>query len=385
MQEIMKNLAKISRNRPIEILVKKKEGAKIVEYFGNFVPEEILRAAGAETFFLNHGGDPEPPEAVLDEMLRFVNPMARSLLGYHLLNLDSVTPNADLIVVEQTYNHVGRVSELMEKKNLPVLKVGVPIDPHHDFSIDYYKEELKDMRGEVEKLVGHPVDDDKVRENYSKTNRINALLKQISELRKQENPPLGFYDFLRLNHYSFAADYDTSIQALEQVYDKLKDAPGKFKEKSPRLLVIGRAFAVGDYTVPKLVEDCGGMIVADFMDEAMRPYMDPAISLEGDVIDAFAEARYAKRLPISIFQPGWKARFEHVKRLIEEYKVDGVIWYQLSFDEIYDMEYTCVSKWLNEMGIPLMRLESSYEYSREAMEPLTTRVESFIESIKEVM
>ena len=56
---------------------------------------------------------------------------------------------------------------------------------------------------------------------------------------------------------------------------------------------------------------------------------------------------------------------------------------QLAFDEIYDMEFTVLRAKLAKMGIPVMKLESSYEYSREAMAPLTTRLESFVESIKE--
>ena len=71
-----------------------------------------------------------------------------------------------------------------------------------------------------------------------------------------------------------------------------------------------------------------------------------------------------------------------MKTLIEDYSIDGVIWYQLSFDEIYNMECSVVSKALEEIKMPFLKLESSYEYSREAMGPLTTRVESFIEAIK---
>ena len=47
------------------------------------------------------------------------------------------------------------------------------------------------------------------------------------------------------------------------------------------------------------------------------------------------------------------------------------------------MEYTCIAKWIKEINVPIMKLESSYEYSREAMAPLTTRLESFVDSIKE--
>jgi benzoyl-CoA reductase/2-hydroxyglutaryl-CoA dehydratase subunit BcrC/BadD/HgdB len=41
-----------------------------------------------------------------------------------------------------------------------------------------------------------------------------------------------------------------------------------------------------------------------------------------------------------------------------------------------------MSKTMGEINIPFIKLESSYEYAREAMGPLATRVESFIESIK---
>ena len=47
------------------------------------------------------------------------------------------------------------------------------------------------------------------------------------------------------------------------------------------------------------------------------------------------------------------------------------------------MEFTVLRAKLVKMGVPVMKLETSYEYSREAMAPLTTRLESFVESIKE--
>ena len=47
------------------------------------------------------------------------------------------------------------------------------------------------------------------------------------------------------------------------------------------------------------------------------------------------------------------------------------------------MEYTCYAKWLKDSNLPIMKLETSYEYSREATAPLATRIESFVESLKE--
>ena len=382
MKEILEKLDKLSTNRPLELIKEKAAGKKVIEYFGDFVPEQWMTAAGVEDFLIMRGGDPQPPEATLDYMLRFMNPLAASMVGNYLLGLDAVMPIADKIVIQQHDSHYGRMCEVLEYKGLPVYKVGVPADYTVDISRAYYREELGDFRKMLEELVGHPIDDEAIRAAYAKTNEINAWLRKINELRKKDNPPITFSDFIRLNHYTLRVDYDTSIEALKQIYAELENAPGAHAEGAPRILIMGRGVAQGDYVVPSIIENAGGSIVCEFLDEAIRPFHND-ISTEGDVVDAYAKALYDDKVPQCIFQPAWETRFEHLKKLIEEYRIDGVLWYQLSFDEIYDMEYTCIAKWIKEINVPIMKLESSYEYSREAMAPLTTRLESFVESIKE--
>lgn len=382
MKEILQKLDKMSTLRPLDIIKKKKEGSKVVEFFGDFVPEQWITAAGAESYLICKGGDPQPPEATLDYMLRFMNPLAATMAGSYLLGLDAVMPIADSVTIQQHDSHYGRMTEILEYKGLPVYKVGVPADYTVDISKEYYRHELREFRAMLENLVGHPISDDDIRANYAKTNKINELLRKIDELRKQDNPPITFSDFIKLNHYTLRLDYDTSIEALEQIYEELKNAPGAHAKDAPRILIMGRAVALGDYQVPTIIENAGGSIVCEFLDEAIRPFHND-ISTEGDVVAAYASAIYDNRVPQCIFQPAWEARFEHLKKLIDEYRIDGVLWYQLAFDEIYDMEHTCLSKWISEIGVPMLKLESSYEYSREAIAPLTTRLESFVESLKE--
>jgi benzoyl-CoA reductase/2-hydroxyglutaryl-CoA dehydratase subunit BcrC/BadD/HgdB len=381
-REILQELDKLSNARPLELIKRKKEGKKIIEFFGDFVPEQWITAAGAESYLICKGGDPQPPEATLDYMLRFMNPLAATMAGSYLLGLDAVMPIADSVVVQQHDSHYGRMTEILEYKGLPVYKVGVPADYSVGISREYYRHELRDFRAMLENLVGHPISDDAIRASYAKTNRINELLRKIDELRKQDNPPITFSDFIKLNHYTLRVDYDTSINALTRIYEELRNAPGAHKDGAPRILIMGRAVALGDYLVPSIIESAGGSIVCDFLDEAIRPYHSD-ISTEGDVVDAYASAIYDDRVPQCIFEPAWETRFAHLKKLIKEYRIDGILWYQLAFDEIYDMEFTCLSKWLSEINVPVMKLESSYEYSREAMAPLTTRLESFVERIKE--
>lgn len=382
MKEIMQELDRLSGKRPLEIVKNKKEGKKVVEYFGDFIPEPWIVAAGMTPYLICKGGDPQPPEATLDYMLRFMNPLAATMAGSYLMNLDPVMPIADCVAIQQSDCHYGRMSEILEFKGVPVYKVGVPADNVVAISQEYYRNELREFRQKLEEVAGHSISDDDIRAAYAKSNRINELLRKINELRKQDNPPITFSDFIKLNHYTYRVDYDTSIEALEKIYAALKDAPGAHKADAPRILIMGRAVALGDYMVPSIIEAAGGSIVTEFLDEAIRPF-NCDISTEGDVVEAFASAMYDKKVPITIFQPAWDTRFEHLEQLIKDYRIDGVLWYQLAFDEIYDMEFTVLRARLAKTGIPVMKLESSYEYSREAMAPLTTRLESFVESIKE--
>lgn len=382
MKEILKELDVLSRARVKELGQAKKNGTAIIEYNGPFIPEELIRAAGAETFLLCRGGEPEPPDAVLDYMLRFMNPLARSMAGFLELDLDPVTSITDLLVTQQTDCHVARVTELLEFKGIKLSKVGVPSDWEKPVAFEYYVESLKKMLVQVEEVTGKKVDWDLAKQYFEKSNKINELLRKLGELRKKDNPPIGLTEMIRLHHYSFTVSADLMIEKLTELYAKLENAPGKFAKDAPRILFVGRALAIGDYTVPRVLEESGGVVVAEMLDEGAR-VIEQDVELEGDLLRNFAKNRYLDTVPINIFQPAWEIRYEYIKKLIEEYRVDGVLWYQLAFDEIYDMECSCLTKWFEGGKVPFMKLESSYEYSRESMGPLTTRIESYIESLKE--
>lgn len=381
MEDPTRELAQLATNRPEALRELKAGGKKIVPYIGHFVPEALLWAAEVEPYLICRGGEPEPPEAVLDDMLRFLNPLARSMAGFHLMGLDPVMPLADLIVASQSECHTQRMAEYLELQGLPVFKVGVPPNWDRAYAGEYYFAELTQLKAKLEELSGTPVADEAVREYIGHFNQINALLRRIDALRKKDSPPLGGYDFIHLNHHSFFVEPQVAIQKLTAIADSLEPAPGKFAARAPRILLAGHAVAVGDYLVVKGIEEAGAVIVTEMMDEGLQWYRwDTAV--EGDPLRNLWRAKYLDKVPVNIFQPAWKTRFEHMKQLIADYRVDGVVWYQLMYDEIYDMECTVITKWLREMKVPLLKLETSYEYSREATGPLNTKVESFVESLR---
>ena len=378
----MAELAQIARTRPEKLKERKAKGIKVVGYIGRFVPEELIYASGAIPYLLCRGGQPEPPDAVIPYMLRFMSPYSRSQIGYHLLGIDPVMPMLDLIVAQCSDCHESRLADLFEYFKLPTMRLGVPQDWEKSLSRDYYYKELARLKQKLEALTGNKISDQKLRESTDALNKIRDILTKITQLRKKQPPPLGGDDFIRLNHYSFYSDPEQLTPKLDKLYGELQKGKNPFSPNAPRLLMAGHVVGVGDYVVPRLIEDSGGVVVAEFLDEGMRHH-DSKVKTNGDLMASLGKSYYLERTPPSLFQPAWEERTAVIRKLIKDFNIDGVIWYQLSFEEVYDLECSVISKAMDEMNIPLLKLESSYEYSREAVGPLTTRIESFIETVRQ--
>ena len=137
------------------------------------------------------------------------------------------------LVTQQTDCHVGRVTELLEFKGVKIGKVGVPADWQREDAFEYYVESLKKMLVQVEEITGKKVDWELAKTYFDKSNKINALFRKLNELRKKDNPPIGFTEIIRLQHCSFTVDADIMIEKLTELYNKLENAPGKFPEGAP--------------------------------------------------------------------------------------------------------------------------------------------------------
>lgn len=375
------DLVNTIRTWPERLKTQKEKGRKLIGHTGRFVPEELIYAAGARPYLICKGGEPDPMEATLPYMLRFMNPFVRAQMGYYLLGVDAIVPMLDLIVAQCDDCHMARLTDVMEYLKLPTVRIGVPNDWEKELSFEYYYKGLGKVKRKIEEIAGTTASDKNLTEAINSLNAVRSALRDISQLRKKQPPPIGGYDFIRLNHASFYCDPDDAVSKLHELSGQLQKETSPYPDNAPRILIAGRVIAMGDYTVPRLIEEHGGVIVAELLDEGMR-HCQWNVATEGDLIKNLATTYFLERTPPCIFQPAWRRRVDYLKDLIQEYRVDAVVWYQLSFDEIYDMEYPVIAKSLEAIQVPVLRLETSYEYSREAMGPLTTRVESFIESIK---
>ena len=382
--DVMQHVTEYLRKRPGE-LKKLKEGGgrKVVAYLaGDYVPAELIYAAGAVPVGLIHGGDPEPVEAAHRAILRYLCPFARAQFGYWVLKEQKYYELFDLMVAPISCQHLRRVADLYSVyTELPVFRLGVPQPYDGEHGVNYFKESLVLLKQRLEGLTGNEVTDKKLNEAIGLYNRIRGLLREISELRKSPRPPITTRDFIRLNHAAHLAAPEFVVEMLEGLYRELSQQEGP-ESQAPRLLISGPNIAMGDYKVLDVIEESGGRIVAEDIAEGVLFYWEN-VAVDGDPLGALATRHIGKRPNCAFIRPSLKRHIEFIRGLARDFKVDRIVWYQLRFCETWDMEsYFCAEE-LKKLAepIPMLKLDSEYDISDRGQ--LRTRVETFVETLRE--
>jgi benzoyl-CoA reductase/2-hydroxyglutaryl-CoA dehydratase subunit BcrC/BadD/HgdB len=366
--------------RVVDLLSLKKTGKKIVGYVCNgFMPEELVWSCGAIPVGLNKGGDYNAVLKSMEFIPRFFDTFSRSQIGYWALE-DPVYRLIDLFVVPCTDKNIASIADCWEIwTQIKTFKLGIPhnIDSEHAFK--YYFEGLSLLKQELEQLTGNMIGMERLREEINMANRKRRLLRQISEIRKSRIPPVSGKEFVKINHAGFHADNSLHVNNLELFLKTLQNTK---ESRGPRILVIGSSMAEGDYKIYDILESLGSNVVIEDFSEGMQPYWREAETNCSDnrLMEFLADFYFRKRTPLpAFFRPATEERYAFIMNLVEEFKVDGIIWYSMLYREAYDIEGVYFSRKLRNEGIPFIKIVTEYNPGEYAS--LQTRIGAFIESL----
>ena len=372
------------RDRPAQLLEARKNGVKVVGYLpGNYVPEEIIYAAGAVPLCLIHGGNPAPADAALSVMPQIICPFARALIGERMLKENPYFNLLDMVVAPITCQHLKKVAELWEYEGAPVVfKLGVPHQHTNEFELEFYAERLLALKDRLRDFTGNDVTDEGIRDAIVLYNRMRELLRKISLLRRAASPPLSALDFVKLNHASFYADPVFMVDELESIYSELQGNQPSPGTGAPRLLLIGPNLGMGDYAILELVEETGCEVVIEEICEGVRNYWHD-IEPSGDVIRSLVRGYLCDRVPCAFMRYSAGERLDFALKLIDDFDISGVIWYELLCCETYDTEAYYFTEKLAERDIPMLVVESDYTAATTGQ--LKTRLQAFTEIVKGII
>jgi benzoyl-CoA reductase/2-hydroxyglutaryl-CoA dehydratase subunit BcrC/BadD/HgdB len=321
------------------------------------------------------GGDPEAVAASSVYIPRFIDTFCRSQIGYWDLGEDPYYKLVDLVIFPITDNNERVIADCWDfYTELKVFRFGVPHNNVEKAAFDYYLEGLKLVRQKLEEVTGNKITDDRLREACHLYNRTRKALREISLLRKNDLLPISSKDFLMLNHVSYLMGADSFVVEVERIAEELKQKEGG--EKTPRLLLTAGTMAFGDYKLHNLLEETNADIVIEEIPEGMRPYWED-VRLDGDPMVALADTYLVKRVVPAYFRPSL-SRLDFIENLAKDFKVEGIIWYQLMYRESYDMQSFYFAKRVKDhLGIPILKLQSDYDTFETGQ--FRTRIHTFIE------
>ena len=234
----------------------------------------------------------------------------------------------------------------------------------------------------LHEVYGVDTSDEALKKAVAEHNEICRLITEIGEYRKEENPRITGYEFHVLCLATYCCPKYLIIDKLRETAEELKTRePDAKKNYRAKIVVVGSEMDDPDFT--KLIEDSGALVVADRFCFGSLPGREEIILNDDEDILTQIALHYMKtsQCPRYMSHEKVQERRDYVKKLVDEYHADGVMYEQLKFCEYWGYERALASYVMSgDYGVPTAAVDR--QYTASASGQLRTRVQAFVESLE---
>ncbi|MBU1219344.1 2-hydroxyacyl-CoA dehydratase family protein [Myxococcota bacterium] len=342
---------------------------KSIGYMCNYVPEELIHAAGFTPVRLNavesegtsrgdmyfSTGNCSFPRRVLDKGLSG---------AYGFL---------DGIVFMNGCDHNRRLYDNWNYAQIQTPWTYLLFVPHSktDASLNQYINELQKLINHIESIYKLKLSEQKIRDSIKLYQRKRNLLRNVSSFRGIK---LSGTDFLMVMIATTVLPPDIACEKLDELIVELKNAPQI--EKNLRVLVTGNC--VEEIEHFEIIENIGANIVYDNICLGSR-YFDRDISMEEEPVIALAEG-YLRSPSCPRIMNDTEKRIELIKEAVKKYQVDAVIIEKLEFCSMMTGEGWIMSQEFRKEETPFLLL--TRELYGGGKSQIRTRIQAFYEKVK---
>lgn len=364
-----------------ELMEHKRRGGKVVGTFCLFAPEEVIAAAGGIAVRLDGGTRFSIPDA--ETILpRDLCPMIKSFVGSKLGRLSPYFEIADFLVGETTCDGKKKVWEVLNY-HIPTYVVELP-QKKTQMDRELWLRELVSLKEKMEVESGTKITAEGLAESIKMINAKRRALARLFALRKASPPPISGRDACLVSQIAFYDDPRRFTGKVNELCDELEGRvrrhEGVVTPNTPRIMITGCPMALPNWKLHHLVETSGAIVVCEDTCSGARYFMDPVVYEDSTSVVRQLKAIADRYLNIACpcFTPGYGSIIQ-ITELAREFKVAGVIYYVLQFCHGFNVEYHKVEKFLDEAGIPVLKVQT--DYGEEDTGQLRTRIEAFLERI----
>jgi len=239
-------------------------------------------------------------------------------------------------------------------------------------ALNYFAEVIERFRVFMETFSGRDISDKDLGAAIEVYEKNRSQLKSLYELRKKESPPISGEEALEIVLSSMTTPKHQHNQLLEGFLSEI-EGRDEYPKGNARLLVSGHI--VDDPDILRVIEDSGGLVVADDLDTGSR-YFWSLIDRAARPIDGISR-RYFE-LP-SPYGSSFEDRIKYLTAIVKAFRVEGVVFPTRKFCDPYLFDYVALGHAMKEEGVPSLLLEYEYPLAKAS---LKTRAEAFVEMLR---
>ena len=362
----------------------KGEGKRALGYTCYFMPEVLLDLPGCFGVRLRAPRCTSPDIATYYMSGRTCH-YGRSLLeralegGYNFLDAQMAT---ETCTVTCRFQEHLQMMDLIQNPDFFCEFTDVPFKKTEN-SYEHYREQLRaHVLKPLREKFGIDTSDEALMRTIEEHNEVCRLINEMGEYRKLDNPTITGYEFHVIQLVSQVCPHELILPYIKETLEEIKtrEPEPKFPFRA-RIVMVGSEIDDPDFT--KLVEMCGAMVVADRYCFGSFPSRERIDIAPGEsAYDAICR-HYLHWNQCARFMSGDKIDQRHteVKRLVDEFHADGVVYENMKFCEFWSYEKVLGSFVLqSEMGVPCCTIEK--EYALGSVGQLRTRFQAFVESLE---
>lgn len=348
------------------------------------VPEELIYAAGAVPMRLCSGAYAFD-QVGADFMPAKSCPLIKATLGMLHIGTLPFADELSLIVNPASCDQKKKAGETLEELGYRVHHLEMPPSKDSEEARLYWQRSVKQFALKLEKVTGQKITKQKLAAAIKTVRTAQAAYRRMHELMKSPVPVMRGKDALLVTNAYFFDDIARWTDAVAGLCDELearkKQGFAAANKHAPRILFTGSPPVFPNLKLPLLIEQAGGILVADEVCSSSRLLYDMAVFDEErlyDMVPAVAD-RYLKPCTCPVFT----SSVDRKRRLIDlarSFGVDGIVYQSFAGCMPYELEQRTVGRSMADAGIPMLSVET--DYSPDDAGQLTTRVEAFIESLK---
>lgn len=338
--------------------------------FGTNFPMELVHALTGKPPYWVVGGSRVLQDASNESVPRDTDPVTRAALG-ELFAHEEWRETA-LVVVPCSSDARRKAAYLLQSRGWKVVTIWIPA-VKDSLSHKSFLSELSHAVDAICRHAGKRYSVFALDKSAKYFNDIRADLQAFRDAaRENEYAMPGPMWMAVLDSFFLCRDLDEWHDRLKQLTRAIQAAPPQ-RDDHPRVLLIGSPIFFPNYKIPELLSTTG-VTICETVD-CRTGIFGGNFGSEEKGLAALAHDYFEHDSSSAFVRNDQLA--EAIRAAVERSRPDGVIWHVLKGQIEYDFELQRCEGYFEENDLPVIRLETDYQY--QDVEQLRIRIEAFAE------